>query len=113
MLKQTTNLNVSFHPRAVFQKSFENSMIFPALSGRFLFLMKWCGGRCSLSLCFSRGPWLVGVVFGPLLDTWNLFLCLLRLVQQQFWQPSELSVEEPNLLSSANQSFSVSMDTAV
>ena len=30
-----------------------------------------------------------------------------------FWQPSELSVEERNLLSSANQSFSVLMDTAV
>ena len=29
------------------------------------------------------------------------------------WQPSELSVEERNLLSSANQSFSVSMNTAV
>ena len=29
------------------------------------------------------------------------------------WQPSELSVEERNLLSSANQSFSVSMATAV
>ena len=29
------------------------------------------------------------------------------------WQPSELSVEERNLLSSANQSFSVSMDIAV
>ena len=28
------------------------------------------------------------------------------------WQPSELSVEERNLLSIANQSFSVSMDTA-
>ena len=27
------------------------------------------------------------------------------------WRPSELSVEERNLLSSANQSFSVSMDT--
>ena len=29
------------------------------------------------------------------------------------WRPSELSVEERNRLSSANQSFSVSMDTAV
>ena len=29
------------------------------------------------------------------------------------WQPSELSVEERNLLSNANQSFSESMDTAV
>ena len=29
------------------------------------------------------------------------------------WQPTELSVEERILLSSANQSFSVSMDTAV
>ena len=29
------------------------------------------------------------------------------------WQPSELSVEERNLLSNANQSSSVSMDTAV
>ena len=65
-------------------------MILPAaLSGRFVFLMNWCGERCSLSLCFSRGPWLVaivfgpvllswmGVVFGPLLDICNLFLCLL------------------------------------
>ena len=31
----------------------------------------------------------------------------------KIWQPSELSVEERNLLSSANQSFSISMDTAV
>ena len=29
------------------------------------------------------------------------------------WQPSQLSAEDRNLLSSANQSFSVSMDTAV
>ena len=29
------------------------------------------------------------------------------------WQPSELSVEERNLLSSASKSFSVSMDTTV
>ena len=65
-----------FSPSCNFQKSFENSMILPAaLSGRFLFLMGWCGERCSLSLCFSRGPWLVGIVFGPLLDMWNLFLC--------------------------------------
>ena len=43
MLKQTTIFNVSFHLRAIFQKSFENSMILPAaLSGRFLFLMNWC-----------------------------------------------------------------------
>ena len=26
---------------------------------------------------FSRGPWLVGVVFGPLLDIWNLFLSIM------------------------------------
>ena len=64
MLKQTTNFNVSFHLRAIVQKSFENSMILPAaLSGRFSFLMNRCGERCFLSLCFSRGP--VGVVFGP------------------------------------------------
>ena len=38
MLKQTTNVNVSFHLLAIFQKSFENSMILPAaLSGRFFF----------------------------------------------------------------------------
>ena len=43
MLKQTTIFNVSFHLRAIFQKSFETSMILPAaLSGRFLFLMNWC-----------------------------------------------------------------------
>ena len=40
MLKQTTVFNVSFHLRAIFQKSFENSMVLPAaLSGRILFLM--------------------------------------------------------------------------
>ena len=38
MLKQTTIFNVSFHLRAIFQKSIENSMILPAaLSGRFFF----------------------------------------------------------------------------
>ena len=37
LLKQTTNFNVSFHHRAIFHKSLENSMILPAaLSGRFL-----------------------------------------------------------------------------
>ena len=123
LLKQTTNFNVSCHLRAILQKSFENSMILPAaLSGRFFFLMNWCGERCSLSLCFSRGPWLVGVVFGsvllswmgvvfgPLLDIWNLLLCLLLIGTVTIWQPSELSAEERNLLSSANQSFSVSVD---
>ena len=38
MLKQTTVFNVSFHLRAIFQKSLEKSMILPAaLSGRFFF----------------------------------------------------------------------------
>ena len=38
VLKQTTIFNVSFHLRAIFQKSLENLMILPAaLSGRFLF----------------------------------------------------------------------------
>ena len=108
--------------------SFENSMILPAaLSGRFLFLMSWCGERCSMSLCFSRGPWLEGVVFGPvllswmgivfgtLLDIWKLLLCLLWLVQQQCDnnQNYQLRSGIRNLLSSANQSLSVSMDIAV
>ena len=39
VLKQTTNFKVSFHLRAICQKSFENSMILPAaLSGRFIFV---------------------------------------------------------------------------
>ena len=54
MLKQTTNFNVSLNLRAILQKSFENPMIL-------------CGERCSLSLRLSRGPWLVGVVCGPVL----------------------------------------------
>ena len=43
MLKQTTVFNVSCHLRAMFQMSFENSMILPAaLSGRLLLLKHWC-----------------------------------------------------------------------
>ena len=55
----------------------------------------------------------MGVVFGPLLDIWNLFSMSIVIGTATIWQPSELSVEERNLLSSANQSFSVSMETAV
>ena len=40
------------------------------------------------------------------------FLCIV-IGTATIWQPSELSVEERNLLSSANQSFSVSMDSEV
>ena len=64
MLKQTTNFNVSFHLRAIFQKLFENSMILPAaLSGRFLFLMNWVSLRvvntvpCRSVSHVDRGWW--------------------------------------------------------
>ena len=66
MLKQKTNFNVSFHLRAIVQKSFENSMILPAaLSGRCLFLMKWCGERCSLSPLFLTWTVVGGRRFRP------------------------------------------------
>ena len=126
MLKQTTNVNVSVQLRAIFRKSLENWMILrAALSRRFLLLLHWCGERCSLSLCFSRGPWLVGVVFRPSVavvngrrfrPTFGHLECTSMsnvIGTATIWQPSELSVEERNLLSSANQSFSVSMDSAV
>ena len=77
----------------------------------FYFLKHWClyvlrTLPLSLSLSLSHVPRLVGVVFdpvllswmgvvfGPLLDIWNLFLCLLRLLQQQ----SEPLIEELNML---------------
>ena len=94
MLKQTTIVNVSFHLRANFQKSFENSMILPAaLSGRFSFIFQQLvslrvanAAPCRSVSHVDRGWWAsffgpaqpprMGVVFGPLLDIWNLFLCL-------------------------------------
>ena len=42
MLKQTTIFNVSFHLRAIFQKSFENSMILPAALSVSFFFLNWC-----------------------------------------------------------------------
>ena len=107
VLKQTTIFNVSVHLWAIFQKSFRNSMILPAaLSGSFkrtgIFA---CCERCSLSLCLSRGPWLVGVVFdpmllswmsvvfGPLLDIWKVFFFF----EIWFQQHSEPLVSELNM----------------
>ena len=59
MLKQTTIFNVSFHLRAIFQKSFENSMILPAaFSGRFLFLMRVANAApCRSVSHVDRGWW--------------------------------------------------------
>ena len=68
MLKQTTNYNVSFHLRAIFQKSFENSMILPAaLSGRFLFLRPGVVNAvpCRSVSHVDRGWW--ASFFGPVL----------------------------------------------
>ena len=62
-LKQTTIFNVSSHLRAIFQKSFENSMILPAaLSGRFLFLMTWC--HCVLRTLLLVALFLTWTVVG-------------------------------------------------
>ena len=79
-----------------FSKLLENSMILPAaLRERFLFLMNWC--LCVLRMLLLVAPSLTWTVVGgrrfrPLLDIWNLFLCLLWMVQQQ----SEPLVEELN-----------------
>ena len=85
------SLNVSFHLRAIFKMSFRNSMILPAtLSEIFLFCSSGVFACCERCPChfLSHVPWLVGVVFGPvllswmravfgpLLDIWHLFPCL-------------------------------------
>ena len=113
MLKQTTNFNVSFHLRAIFQTSFENSMILPAaLSGRFFFLMNWC--LCVWWTLFLVALFLTWTVVGgrrfrPTFGHLEFISVSVVIGAATIWQPSELSVEERNLLSSANQSFSVSM----
>ena len=82
-------------------------MILPAaLSGRFFFLMSWCGERCSLSLCFSRGPWWrrfrpsVAVVnghrFRPTFGHLEVTSMSIVIGTATIWQQSELSVEERN-----------------
>ena len=85
MLKQTAVFNVSL-------QSFGNSVILPAaLSERYLFLSNGVlrvANADLVALSLSHVSWLVGVVvgpvllswmgvvFGPLLDIWNLFLSL-------------------------------------
>ena len=69
------------------------------ITTRFFFLNDCClllSRTLPVSLSLSNVLWLVGVVFGPIWDIWNS--CI-------FWvqQPSELSVEERNMLSSANK----------
>ena len=89
---ERTVFNVNVRLRAIFKifvwefNDFARSLV------RNIFILKhWC--LCVLAyaalVVFSRVPWLVGVVFGqvllswmgvvfgPLLDIWNLFLCLL------------------------------------
>ena len=73
MLKQTTVFNVSFHLRAIFQKSLENSMILSAALPEVFFFGTLVSLRVTNAApCryLSRGPWLVGVVFGPVLLSW-------------------------------------------
>ena len=112
---------------AIFQKSLENSMILPAaLPGRFLFLMNWC-------LCLLRTLLLVALSL-----TWTVvggrrfrptsghleFISMSVMIGtatirtigrrvEYFDSHQKYRSRRRNLLSSANQFFSVSMDTAV
>ena len=92
VLKQTTVFNVSLHLRAIFQSvvcKFDDSA--RSLARKiFLFeaLVSLRVAKAAL-VALSHVPWLVGVVFGPvllgwmgvvfgpLLDIWNLPPCLL------------------------------------
>ena len=98
MLKQTTIFNVSFHLRANFQKSFENSMILPAALSGIFFLINWCLLRVANAAPYrsvshvNRGWW---ASLSAHFWTSGIYFCVYYdLVQQQ----SEPLIEELNML---------------
>ena len=115
MLQQTTVFSVTFHLRAICQNvvsKFDESarsLVWKTFIFEALVSLRVANAALA-ALSLSHVPWLVCVVFGTLLDIWNLLLCLLRWHSNiQYHQ----SVEERNLLSGANQFFFVLMDAAV
>ena len=91
MLKQTTNFNVSVHLRAIFQKSFGNSMILPAALSGFLTWTMVGGRRFRPSVAVVNGR-----RFRPTFGHLEVTSMSIVIGTATIWQQSELSVEERN-----------------